>query len=767
MKKTVLKLKEELHMTLGADALYSDTLHRINNYSFAMESEEHLLNRSRELKLRACNGESMDKLLPEAFAVVSEAAVRALGLKPHDTQLLAGIALHEGQITQMQTGEGKTLAAVLPAYLNALTNQGVHVLTFNDYLAKRDCYWMDPIYRLLGLSSSFIVEGMNTGERKAAYASDITYASAKEAGFDYLRDFLCLKKEKLVHRPLNFAIVDEADSLMIDEARIPLVISGRFTENSHCAQAADRVIRLLKPGLHFESDQYNHNLYFTDEGLNRIEELLHLDNIFESENIPYLVALHGSLHAYGLLRKNRDYIVRQGKIEMIDPFTGRVALNRLYPDNIQTAVEVKEGQSANSRGRMMGKLAIQHFLSLYHKLSGMTGTAKSAGYEFMNLYKKQVIVVPPHRPCQRIDHPDRIFTTRAKKEQAIVDEILRLYQKGQPVLIGTGSIEESERLYEKLKERSISCSVLNARNDEAEAGIISEAGKPFSVTVSTNMAGRGVDIRLGGSSETERDRVLASGGLYILGTQRHESVRIDDQLRGRAGRQGEPGESRFFLSLEDEIIQKYSQGSLTERFSAYNLSGEIMNPKLNKEIVSLQRLVEGYHSDCRYQLLRFSAIVEQQRRILQGKRQELLMGIGDIPEGVEDPAFLRTMKLTAMNRLWMDYLEELEGLREGIHMVALGNKNPQDEFNRAAIEAFHKMEEAIEQESMADYRELFEKRHEIKNLEYFGPTSTFTYLLEEDISGMGQLAQMIKAVSRMVTKPLFTLKSLFSKKINR
>lgn len=757
-------LKDELNLTLRAESLYSDTLKSVLSYDYKNKSDSFLKDFSIVLRQRAMSGEPLNSLLPEAFALATEASFRVLKLRPHHTQILAGIVLHNGQIAQMQTGEGKTLAAVLPAYLNGLEGKGVHILTFNDYLAKRDAEWMGPVFKFLGLSVGYISGGMVQAERKMAYDCSVTYSSAKEVGFDYLRDFLCLKAELLVQRPFNFTIVDEADSIMIDEARIPLIISGKLTETEEYALKANKIVNNFKPGVHYEADQYDNNYYFTDEGINEAEKQLKIGNIYDEANLPYLVALNGALTAYTLLQRDRNYLVRNNSIEIIDEFTGRVANQRLYPDNIQTAVEIKEGIESNSRGSIMGRIALQHFLSLYQKLAGMTGTAKSAGYEFKSLYKMPVVEVSPYKPCQRKDQPDRVFMTKSQKEKAIIEEVVSLNSKGQPILIGTVDIEESEQLSSMLKERGIRCSVLNAKNDEQEARIIAEAGMPYAVTVSTNMAGRGVDIRLGGSDEREKDPVMALGGLYVLGTNRHESVRIDDQLRGRSGRQGEPGESRFFISLEDEIIKKYdSENVLKSRASMGNFSEEIFSEKIGKEIISLQRRIEGYHSDIRRQMLSFSSIIEKQRRVLHHLRNELLLGhISGSCSGL-DKEFFRKVMLITINRLWMDYLEELESVREGIHLVALGKKNPKDEFNSYAITAFNRLEKRLQSESLVNYKNWLGQKEEIEKLNQFGPTSTFTYLLEEKLDGIDQFAQMVKVVSKLISIPFSTIKKLFSR----
>jgi len=541
---------------------YGKVLEQINTYQLESYSDCHLKEMSAEMKNRARNGVSPDELLVESYAIVREASRRMLGMRPYDVQVIAGIALHRCKVVEMQTGEGKTLAAIMPAYLNALTGEGVHVLTFNDYLAHRDAAWMGPVYEYLGLTVGYVKEGMSISQRQNAYCSDITYVTAKKAGFDYLRDFLCAEKNMLVQRPFHYAIVDEADSILIDEARIPLVIAGNVPENVEDAFRLYDIVKNLQPGDDYETDQYRSNIYLTDAGLSRVEKILGCGNLYDPENLELLTRLNCALYAEVLLEKDKDYIVKNGKVEIIDEFTGRIADKRHWPDNLQTAVEAKEGLALQTGGMVMGSIALQHFLSLYPRISGMTGTAVAAAGEFNEFYCMDVVVIPTNRPCIRRDHPDLVFTHSQAKQKALVSEVKRAHRTGQPVLIGTGSVEESERLASDLRKVGIEPRVLNAKNDEMEAIIIARAGEPGAVTVSTNMAGRGVDIKLGGEREQERDRVVALGGLYVIGTNRHESSRIDNQLRGRAGRQGDPGESRFFISLEDDMIVRYDIAKL-------------------------------------------------------------------------------------------------------------------------------------------------------------------------------------------------------------
>ena len=483
-------------------------------------------------------------------------------MRPFDVQVLAAIAMHQGKLAEMQTGEGKTLAAVLPAYLNALTGQGVHVLTFNDYLARRDAQWMGPLYRFLGLTVGAVQQGMSPADRRRAYACDVTYVTAKEAGFDYLRDHLCMAPEDLVHRPFHYAIVDEADSILIDEARVPLVIAGSVEARRVDPYQAAELVRSLDARRDFETDEFARNVHFTDSGLDRLESQLRCGDLHAAENLDLLTELSMALHAQVLLRREVDYIVRDGQIELVDEFTGRVAENRRWPDGLQAAVEAKEGVPLRPQGTIRGSITLQHFLRLYPKVCGMTATAQAAAAEFEEFYELAVVVIPPNRPCVRVDAEDTVFTHKEAKYAVLVAEIAAARGRGQPVLVGTASVGESEHLAARLAKAGIECRVLNARNDEQEAAIVAQAAMAGAVTISTNMAGRGTDIKLGGDPPDEREPVVARGGLYVIGTNRHESRRIDDQLRGRAGRQGDPGQSRFFISLEDDLMERYGIGDL-------------------------------------------------------------------------------------------------------------------------------------------------------------------------------------------------------------
>ncbi|MHB8127210.1 MAG: accessory Sec system translocase SecA2 [Desulfitobacteriaceae bacterium] len=760
---------------------YLKVLEEINKIKLDSSSDKGLVKMSMELKNRACNGDTSEKLLVESFALMREASRRVLGIYPFDVQVMTGIALHRGKMVEMQTGEGKTLAAVMPVYLNALTGKGVHVLTFNDYLAQRDAEWMGPIYEFLGLSIGYVREGTSISERQEAYSSDITYVTAKEAGFDYLRDFLCMEKEKLVHRPFHYAIVDEADSILIDEARIPLVIAGELPGDEENEVHLSKLVRELKLGDDYEIDQNGRNIYLTEAGLLHVEEILECGNLYDPNNLGLLARLNCTLQAEILLERDKDYIVRKGKIEIIDEFTGRIADKRHWPDTLQEAVEVKEGLMTETKGMIMGSIALQHYLSLYPRISGMTGTAAIAAEEFRESYGMDVVAIPTNKTCIRVDHPDFIFTHKEAKQKALVSEIKRVHETGQPILIGTGSVEESERLANDLRNVGVKCQVLNAKNDDMEAKVIAYSGKFGAVTVSTNMAGRGIDIKLGGNMEQERNRVVALGGLYTIGTNRHESRRIDHQLRGRAGRQGDPGESRFFISLEDDLIKKFN---ITKEIPIKNLpsrhDGPVADPVVRRELVRGQRIAEGYNSDIRRQLWKYSFIIEQQRRIIHRRRQDILMD--KVPlELLSKKATERYLALSNrvgeqvlrksekqltlfyINKCWAEYLDYISYVREGIHLVVFGRKDPLDEFLEIAIEAFDKMVDRIDAEIIRTFNivEINEDGIDMDNERLKGPSSTWTYLMNDNPDQFNNLQLWFKAAATAISRPRFTVKSIY------
>jgi preprotein translocase subunit SecA len=726
----------------------------IDKQDLSARTDASLKDLSSALAARARQGIPLDRLLVEAFALVREASRRVLGLRPFDVQVMAGIVMHQGKLAELPTGEGKTLAAVFPAYLNALTGRGVHVHTFNDYLARRDADWMGPVFEFLGLRAGYIQESMNISERQAAYACDITYATAKEAGFDFLRDNLCYEKADLVHRPFHFAIVDEADSILIDEARVPLVIAGAAGGLEAGPCFAD-IAAAARPGLDFRTDDSGRNIYLTDEGIQRMESLLGRDNLHDPENADLLTGINQALHAAYLLNRDIDYIVRDGKVEIVDEFTGRVVEDRHWPDGLQAAVEAKESLRPGPGGSILGSITLQHFLKMYPRLCGMTATARSAGEAFYDFYGLKSVIIPPHKPCIRKDLPDAVFTHREAKRKALVREIGRWHEKGRPVLVGTASVEESEELAGALKASRIGCRVLNAKNDALEAGIIARAGAPGAVTISTNMAGRGTDIKLGGENEQEREKVVSLGGLYVIGTNRHESLRIDRQLRGRAGRQGDPGASRFFVSLEDPLIRQNGiLERLPSRIRRLRQDAPLDHPLVRREIVHGQRMVEGRNFDIRRTLWNYAFLVENQRRRIFKWRREVLFR--EAPPGLlreraaarysqwskvlgEEAMASIELRITLfeIDRAWTAHLAMIADVRESIHLVNVAGKSPLDEFHRILTPEFLALEAKIKEAVVETFKSLALKdgRIDLALAGIRGPSSTWTYLVNDNPFG--------------------------------
>ena len=670
----------------------------------AADSELRLL--SKDLIDKGSSGAPPESLLVEAFALVYEASRRAIGLEPYDCQIIAGLAMAQGKIAELPTGEGKTLAAVFPAYLYALSGKGVHILTFNDYLAHRDAAWMGPIYRFLGLHVGCVQEGMSLSEKRSAYACDVTYATAKEAGFDFLRDQICFQKEKMVHRPFHLALVDEADSILIDEARIPLVISGVREGVKWDSGRLAAIVKNLILGKDYETDAEHRNVFLTDQGQERLEPLLGCGSLYDPQNQRLLEAIYCALHAEALLRRDIDYIVRRGRIEIVDEFTGRVVENRNWPDGLQAAVESKEGLVRKSEGRILGSITLQHFFRLYPRLCGMTATARPAADELKEFYGLEVVIVPPNRPSIRADEPDAVFTHADAKRRALLAEIRKAHSASRPILVGTASVRESEELATDLQAAGVPCHVLNAKNDELEAGIIAEAGMPGAVTISTNMAGRGTDIKLGGPDERERGPALALGGLYVIGTNRHESLRIDQQLRGRAGRQGDPGSTRFFISQEDRLFMDYGLAAMfSKRHRITEQPEALPQGPIQKDILHAQRIIEGQNFDIRKSLCKYSSLVETQRKAVQGWRQRVLDSspppelLSQVEPGLyarglalfgreKTEEIERRLTLCYIDRCWSDHLAWITDTRETIHLVSLGGKTPLDEFVKSATSAF-------------------------------------------------------------------------------
>jgi preprotein translocase subunit SecA len=584
-------------------------------------SDAELQAKTPEFKERLSRGASLDDLLPEAFAVVRETARRVLGLRPFDVQIVGGIVLHQGKIAEMKTGEGKTLVATMPVYLNALLGRGVHVVTVNDYLARRDSEWMGRIYRFLGLTVGCIVHGMDDRERKEAYLADVTYGTNNEFGFDYLRDNMKFRLEDMVQRELYYAIVDEVDSILIDEARTPLIISGPSEKSTDLYYRINKIIPRLTRDRHFTIDEKGHAVALTEEGVAKVEELLGVDNLYDPKHIDLLHHVYQALKAHYLFKRDVHYVVKSGKVIIVDEFTGRLMPGRRYSDGLHQALEAKEGVKIESENQTLATITFQNYFRMYEKLAGMTGTAETEAEEFAQIYKLDVIVIPTHKKMIRIDYPDCIYRTEKEKFRAVVREIKELYEKGRPVLVGTISIEKSERLSEMLKKEGIPHQVLNAKHHEKEAEIIARAGQRGAVTISTNMAGRGTDIVLGPG-------VAELGGLHVIGTERHEARRIDNQLRGRAGRQGDPGSSRFYLSLEDDLMRIFASDKVAWIMDKVGMKEDepIEHRIVSKAIENAQRRVEAHNFSIRKQLLEFDDVMNIQREVIYKQRREALRG---------------------------------------------------------------------------------------------------------------------------------------------
>ncbi len=662
--------------------------------------DEALRGRTAVLRERLSTGESLDDLLNDAFATVREAAKRTLGQRPFDVQLLGGMVLHRGMISEMKTGEGKTLVATLPVYLNALTGKGVHVVTVNDYLAKRDAEWMGAIYRFLGLSVGCIVHGLDDAERRAAYACDVTYGTNNELGFDYLRDNMKFRLEDMVHRPFHYAIVDEVDSILIDEARTPLIISGPAEDSSELYIRIDRLIPKLSEE-DFEKDEKARAVTFTESGTEKIEDLLRADGLlaqgalYDVSNISLVHHANQALRAHKLFARDTDYVVKDDRVIIIDEFTGRMMEGRRYSEGLHQALEAKENVHVQQENQTLASITFQNYFRLYPKLAGMTGTAMTESGEFAEIYKLDVIDIPTNVPCVRIDNDDEVYRTATEKHDAIVAMIEECRGRGQPVLVGTVSIEKSEFLAALLKKHKVPHQVLNARYHEREASIIAQAGVGGAVTIATNMAGRGTDIQLGGNADlrirqelndpedqagrariraevaANREKVLAAGGLFILGTERHESRRIDNQLRGRSGRQGDHGASKFYLSLDDDLMRIFGSGRIDGMLQRLGLKdGEaIIHPWVNKALEKAQQKVEARNFEIRKNLLKYDDVMNDQRKVVYEQRKELMHAedvahtVADMRHHVIDQLVARHIPANAYAEQWNVHGLHAETLR--------------------------------------------------------------------------------------------------------
>ena len=741
-------------------------------------SDANLVAKTDEFKRRLQKGETLDDILPEAFAVVREASKRVLGMRHFDVQLIGGICLHRGNIAEMRTGEGKTLVATLPVYLNALTGNGVHVVTVNDYLATRDSEQMGRLYNFLGLSTGLIVANLDFNQRKEAYACDITYGTNNEFGFDYLRDNMVSDVSQMVQRPLNYAIVDEVDSILIDEARTPLIISGpgqRSTDNYY--KLAKIVPHLVKDE-DYTIDEKQKTIAPTDSGIAKVEKMLGVENLYDSENIELNHLLGASLRAYAMMHRDTDYVVKDGEVVIVDEFTGRLMFGRRYSDGLHQAIEAKEGLKVERESQTLASVTFQNYFRMYKKLAGMTGTAKTEEKEFIDIYGLEVLPIPPNKPLARIDLPDQIFKTKAAKYRAVVRNAVERHQTGQPILIGTTSITQSEELSDMLLRAGVPHKVLNAKHHEKEAEIVADAGQMGMVTIATNMAGRGTDITLG-------EGVPELGGLAILGTERHESRRIDNQLRGRAGRQGDPGSSQFFLSLEDDLMRIFGADNITGIMDKLGMEEDepIEHSLITKSIERAQKKVEDHNYNIRKYVLEYDDVMNQQREVLYEQRRRILrneslrdtinemidklvtesvdayadeklypeewdyeglykhlsqyflteeiMSSQDMEEYSRQELLERLLEiahaeyqdrvdmlgdamfgqlekaimLRVVDNKWMEHLDNMDMLREGIGLRAYGQKNPLVEYTFEAFDMFQNMIAAIQDETiMALYK---------------------------------------------------------------
>lgn len=734
-------------------------------------SDQQLQEKTTQFKERLAKGETLDDILPEAFAVVREASWRVLGMRHFDVQLIGGIVLHQGRIAEMKTGEGKTLVATLPAYLNALTGKGVHVITVNDYLARRDSEWMGQIYEFLGLSVGLIVHGIDANQRREAYNADITYGTNNEFGFDYLRDNMAFDATQLTQRELHYTIVDEVDSILIDEARTPLIISGQADKPTDLYYTVAKLIPRLKREEDYTVDEKANVATLTEGGIAKVEKMLGVENLYDDVNMELSHHVNQGLRAHVLMKKDKDYVVHEGQIVIIDEFTGRMMFGRRFSEGLHQAIEAKEGVKIERESQTLATITFQNFFRMYSKISGMTGTAKTEEEEFMKIYGLDVVVIPTNKPLARQDHPDVVYRSKTGKYKAVVEEIVEAHQMGQPVLVGTISIEMSEELSGILKKRGVPHKVLNAKYHEKEAEIVAEAGQKGAVTIATNMAGRGTDIVLG-------EGVKEVGGLKIIGTERHESRRIDNQLRGRAGRQGDPGSSVFYVSLEDDLMRLFGSENIMGIMDKIGMDDEtpVNHSLISKSIESAQKKVEAKNFEIRKHVLQFDDVINQQREIIYKQRGEVLRGedlkeqiVGMINQVVENTInsfageekypedweltslleymdqnflpehnlkqedfldknkqevidFIKDLALEAyeqrevevgqehMRRLerlvllrvvdskWMDHIDAMDQLRQGIGLRAYGQRNPLIEYKNEAFDMFNSMISEIQEE---------------------------------------------------------------------
>ncbi|WP_079478184.1 preprotein translocase subunit SecA [Halobacillus salinus] len=733
-------------------------------------SDDELRNKTEEFKERYQNGEDLDKMLPEAFAVVREGSKRVLGMRPFKVQLLGAIALHEGNIAEMKTGEGKTLASTMPAYLNAITGKGVHIITVNDYLASRDATEMGELYQFLGLTVGLNSNGMSKDEKREAYNADITYGTNNEFGFDYLRDNMVLYKEQMVQRPLHYAIIDEVDSILIDEARTPLIISGTASKSADLYQSANAFVRLLENEEDYTYDEKTKNVQLTEEGINKAERFFKIENLFDLSNVSLIHHINQGLKAHTSMHRDTDYVVEDGEVVIVDQFTGRLMKGRRYSDGLHQAIEAKEGLEIQNESMTLASITFQNLFRMYEKLSGMTGTAKTEEEEFLNIYNMRVVVIPTNREIVRDDKADLVYKTMDGKFRAVVEDIKERHEKGQPVLVGTVAVETSEIISRYLNKAGVPHNVLNAKNHFREAEIIENAGQKGAVTIATNMAGRGTDIKLG-------DGVKEVGGLAVIGTERHESRRIDNQLRGRSGRQGDPGMSQFYLATEDELMRRFASDNIRSMMDRLGMddSQPIESKMISRAVESAQKRVEGNNFDARKTILSYDDVLRQQREVIYKQRYDVLtsenlreiieqmiertvqttveahtaeeedenwdlkaivdyvranlLQEGDVTEADlkgKDPEemqelilekvkqrydekeeeltpeqmreFEKVILLRTVDQKWMDHIDQMDQLRQGIHLRAYGQNDPLREYNFEGFRMFEQMIANIDEE---------------------------------------------------------------------
>ena len=731
---------------------------KIENLQEGMQalSDEELQAKTPYFKERLANGETLDDILPEAFAVCREAAYRVLGMKHFHVQLIGGIVLHEGNIAEMKTGEGKTLVATLPVYLNALAGKGVHVVTVNDYLAKRDAEWMGQVYKWLGLSVGCVIHDIDNEERKAAYNADITYGTNNEFGFDYLRDNMAIYKEQQMQRPLNYAIVDEVDSILIDEARTPLIISGMGEASNMLYYTADKFVRTLTKGEHvvegdvrFGGIEYDTEDYvvnekdktcsLTEQGIEKCERYFKIENFSDPENMDINHHVMIALKAHAIMNRDIDYIIHEGEIVIVDEFTGRLMFGRRYSDGLHQAIEAKEGIEVRNESKTLATITLQNYFRMYAKLAGMTGTAKTEEEEFTEIYNMQVVVIPTNKPVAREDFEDSVYANQKAKFKAIVEEIVRRHETGQPLLVGTISVEKSEMLSDMLRKRGVAHNVLNAKQHMREAEIIAQAGRYGAVTIATNMAGRGTDIILGGvyddteEQKREHEKVLEVGGLHIIGTERHESRRIDNQLRGRSGRQGDPGSSQFFVALDDDLMRLFGGEKIQMVMATMGMSDDpLESGLLTKTIENSQKKVEGKNYGIRKYVLQYDDVMNRQRTIIYEERNRVLHGenlkdyilsmMKDV--AIDDDDFEnmkkeyaakeeeigaerlreveRVLLLRIVDTKWMDHIDAMDQLKSGIGLRSLGQQDPAQAYANEGFDMFEEMLNSI-REDMVKY----------------------------------------------------------------